>query len=131
MREINIIGATSPLGIDLTRYLIDKGERVRMSYRSEGRVPIYLRECPSVETALLDLNPSTDFAPFLSGTVIWLAHLDQGRFNEREVETNIAVFEQFLNQAKTCEQFRDGRRAERAIDCPDKINVRLVSANKP
>jgi len=99
MIEINIIGATSPLGIDLTGYLINKGGRVRMSYRSAGRVPLYLRECPSVETALLDLAPGTDFAPFLGGTVVWLAHLDQGRFNEREVETNIAVFERFLNQA--------------------------------
>lgn len=99
MREFNVIGGTSPLGIDLTRHLINEGGRVRMSCRSKGRVPLYLRECPSVEIGRLDLDPGTDFTPFLSGTVVWLAHLDQGRSNELEVETNIAVFERFLSQA--------------------------------
>src|SRR5205814_288267 len=48
----------------------------------------------------LDLSEEIDFTDAARETVIWLAHLEQGRFNERETEVNLKPFENFLEQAQ-------------------------------
>jgi UDP-glucose 4-epimerase len=100
MNEINVIGATSPLGIDLVRLLADDGYRVRASFRAPERVPELWRYHLSITYEHLDLNDSRELAVFCSKTIVWLAHLGQGRFNDHEVETNLLAFEAFLSEAE-------------------------------
>jgi UDP-glucose 4-epimerase len=98
MKEISVIGATSSLGINLVSLLAANGYKVYASYRSQSRLPEIWRENASIVPLKLDLNGQTDFADFCREQIIWLAHLDQGRFNERELEVNLAPFEKILAQ---------------------------------
>jgi UDP-glucose 4-epimerase len=98
MKEISVIGATSSIGINLVSLLVENGYKVFAAFRHEARVPDAWRENPSIVPQKLDLNEQTDFADFCRTTVVWLAHLEQGRFNERETEVNLAPFENFLAQ---------------------------------
>ena len=98
MNEISVIGATSPLGIDLVRLLADDGYRVQASFRSAERVPDLWREHSSITTQRLDLNDQGELAVFCTKTIVWLAHLEQGRFNDQEIETNLLAFDTFLSQ---------------------------------
>jgi UDP-glucose 4-epimerase len=99
MEQISIIGGTSPLGIDLAIHLAGLGRRVIASFRDPSRIPSQFDS--RIDTAQLDLTENADFAPFLSKgvSVVWLAHLNQGRFNAQEAGTNTAAFERFLNAA--------------------------------
>jgi UDP-glucose 4-epimerase len=96
MKEISVIGATSSLGINLVSLLVENGYKVFATYRDAARVPGAWRENPSIVPQKLDLTEQTDFTDFCRPTVVWLAHLEQGRFNEREREVNLAPFENFL-----------------------------------
>ncbi len=100
MKEICIIGATSSLGINLVSLLAERGYKVFAAFRTESRLPEAWRDNPSIIPQKLDLTAQTDFADFCRETVVWLAHLDQGRFNERETEVNLAPFENFLAQTQ-------------------------------
>ena len=100
MKEICIIGATSSLGINLVSLLVENGYQVFAAFRNEARVPDAWRENPSIVLQKLDLTVQNDFAAFCRATVVWLAHLEQGRFNERETEVNLAPFENFLDQTE-------------------------------
>ncbi|HVE55358.1 MAG TPA: NAD(P)-dependent oxidoreductase [Pyrinomonadaceae bacterium] len=99
MKEITVIGATSSLGINLVSLLAANGYKVYASYRTESRIPQEWREKASIIPQKLDLSGQPDFAEFCRPSVVWLAHLEQGRFNERELEVNLAPFEKFLAQA--------------------------------
>jgi UDP-glucose 4-epimerase len=107
MKEIGIIGATSSLGINLVSLLAANGYKVYASYRDETRVPGAWRENPSIILENVDLSGAADFSHLCRPRVVWLAHLEQGRFNEREPEVNLAPFENFLNQTvkSTTEKF--------------------------
>ncbi len=61
-------------------------------------MPEAWRENSSIIPQKLDLTAQTDFAEFCRETIVWLAHLEQGRFNERELEVNLAPFEKLLAQ---------------------------------
>lgn len=98
MKEISVIGATSPLGIDLVRLLADDGYRIQASFRLADRVPSFWHEHSTISGEHLDLNYQDELAVFYTKTVVWLAHIEQGRFNDREIETNLRVFDAFLNQ---------------------------------
>ena len=98
MNEISVIGATSPLGIDLVRLLADDGSRVQASFRSAKRVPELWREHSSITNQRLDLNNQGELAVFCTKTIVWLAHIEQGRFNDQEIETNLLAFDTFLSQ---------------------------------
>ena len=98
MKEISVIGATSPLGIDLVRLLTVNGYRVQASFRTAERVPELWREHSSITKQHLDLYNQNEAAAFCTQTILWLAHIEQGRFNDREIETNLRVFDAFLNQ---------------------------------
>lgn len=100
MKEISVIGATSSLGINLVSLLAERGYKVYAAYRTETRLPDAWRENPSIIPQNLDLSEQTDFTDFLHKNIVWLAHLDQGRFNERESEVNLAPFENFLAQTR-------------------------------
>jgi UDP-glucose 4-epimerase len=101
MKEISIIGATSALGLNLVALLAENDYRVYAGYRAEARVPPAWRGNPAIIPQRLDLSePAVDFSKFCRETVVWLAHLEQGRFNEREREVNLAPFEDFLAQTK-------------------------------
>ncbi|MEP6902856.1 MAG: NAD-dependent epimerase/dehydratase family protein [Actinomycetota bacterium] len=100
MKEISVIGATSLLGINLVSLLAENGYKIYASYRSESRVPNSWRKNPSIVLQKLDLSKQTDFARFCRETIVWLAHLEQGRFNERETEVNLKPFENFLHQTQ-------------------------------
>jgi UDP-glucose 4-epimerase len=100
MKEIGVIGATSSLGLNLVPLLAENGYRVFAGFRDAARVPAAWRENPSITLHRLDLSRETDFAVFCRRSVVWLAHLEQGRFNEREAEVNLAPFENFLATAK-------------------------------
>ena len=99
MKEISVIGATSSLGINLVPLLVEKGYQVFAAFRDARRVPAEWRENSAVALRELDLKSETDFRPFCRERVVWLAHLEQGRFNEREIEVNVAPFENFLARA--------------------------------
>jgi UDP-glucose 4-epimerase len=99
MKYISVIGATSPLGIDLVHQLAGLGYRVRATFRSAGRIPKSWQDDPLITSVPLDLGRPGNMAGFIQPVVIWLAHLDQGRFNENEVEKNLSAFEAFLAQA--------------------------------
>ncbi len=100
MKEISVIGATSSLGINLVALLAANGYKVFASYRAESRVPDAWRENPSIILQKLDLSTPTDFSDFCRNRVVWLAHLEQGRFNERESAVNLEPFENFLAQTR-------------------------------
>ncbi len=100
MKEISIIGATSSLGINLVSLLAERGFKVYASFRSESRVPDAWRRNSSIVLQKLDLSAPHDFTDFCCETVVWLAHLEQGRFNEKETEVNLAPFENFLAQTR-------------------------------
>ena len=100
MKEISIIGATSSLGINFVSLLAASGYTIYASYRDESRVPAAWRKNPSIILQKLDLSEQTDFKDFCRESVVWLAHLEQGRFNERELEVNLEPFENFLAQTK-------------------------------
>lgn len=98
MKEISVIGATSSLGINLVSLLAENGCKVFAAYRAESRIPKEWRENALIIPQKLDLTAQTDFSRFCRDSVVWLAHLEQGRFNERETEVNLAPFEDFLAQ---------------------------------
>jgi UDP-glucose 4-epimerase len=100
MKEISVIGATSSLGINLVSLLVENGYKVFAAFRHEARVPDAWRENPLIVLQKMDLTAQNDFTAFCRTTVVWLAHLEQGRFNERETEVNLAPFENFLNQTQ-------------------------------
>jgi len=100
MKEISVIGATSSLGINLVSLLAAKGYKVFAAFRTEERVPDEWHENSSIILQKLDLNKQGDFTNVARETVVWLAHLEQGRFNERETEVNLKPFENFLNQTQ-------------------------------
>jgi UDP-glucose 4-epimerase len=99
MKEIGIIGATSSLGLNLVSLLAEKGYKVFAAFRDEARVPAAWRENPSIVPQKLELGEKTEFAAFRRARVVWLAHLEQGRFNERESQVNLAPFKNFLAPA--------------------------------
>ena len=105
MKEISVIGATSSLGINLVSLFAAHDYQVFAAFRDESRVPAAWRENSSIILKNLDLSRETDFAGFCRQRVVWLAHLEQGRFNERETEVNLAPFENFLNQSAPTEKF--------------------------
>ena len=91
-----MIGGTSPLGIDLVRRLAGDGINIAASYRDHSRFANAFGEQDSVVGVSLDLTQ-----PFVSNklyceTVIWLAHVGQGRFNSEEVAANLAALDAFL-----------------------------------
>lgn len=101
MKEISVIGATSPLGINLVELLAEKGAQIYAGYRSEALVPQAWRDHPLITGRKLDLSEEQpDLTGFCARTVVWLAHLEQGRFNDHESAVNLAPFENFLAQAK-------------------------------
>ncbi len=100
MKEISVIGATSSLGINLVSLLAEGGYKVFAAFRDLKRVPDAWRENSSIILQNLDLSRTMDFTDFCRPRVVWLAHLEQGRFNERETEVNLAPFENFLAQAQ-------------------------------
>jgi UDP-glucose 4-epimerase len=99
MNDISIIGATSHVGVHLVSHLTKLGYRVRATYRSDARVPDSWYGNDSIDCIRLDLSETSDLKGLLAENVVWLAHLDQGRFNEQETETNLGPFERFLNAA--------------------------------
>lgn len=95
-QTISVIGGTSPLGIDLVRFLAGEGVKVAASYRDVGRVASDIVLHSNVVAVSLDLTQ-----PFVSDqlyckTVVWLAHVGQGRFNSEEVAANLAALDAFL-----------------------------------
>lgn len=96
--RISIVGATSPLGIDLMRVLADGGNEIVALHRDPARLPGLFRGRPNIELLRHDL--AHDVPAAVEGTVIWLAHLDQGRFNERETEVNLAAIERFFEHSR-------------------------------
>ena len=100
MKEISIIGVTSPLGTKLTDRLADLGFGVTATFRSEDRIPKEWYHNDSIDCFPLELSEGCDLTPLCSPQVVWLAHLDQGRFNDRETTINLEPFESFLARAE-------------------------------
>jgi UDP-glucose 4-epimerase len=100
MKDISIIGATSHLGVHLVGHLAALGCNVTASYRYADRIPETWGENAAIRPVQLDLNQQINFERICAERVIWLAHLDQGRFNEHETETNLRPFERFLHASR-------------------------------
>ncbi|MBS1795766.1 MAG: NAD-dependent epimerase/dehydratase family protein [Acidobacteria bacterium] len=99
MKEIGIIGATSALGLELVARLTAGGDRVFAGYRHEARIPEAWRDDSRIALRKIELaGEDVDFEALLKPSVVWLAHLDQGRFNARETEVNLKPFRRFLAQ---------------------------------
>ncbi|MGH9821087.1 MAG: NAD-dependent epimerase/dehydratase family protein [Pyrinomonadaceae bacterium] len=100
MKEISIIGATSHLGVKLIDHLADAGFGANAAFRSADRVPVTWLHNGSVNCVPLELSEPHDLGPLCVPHVVWLAHLGQGRFNERETAANLEPFERFLRCAE-------------------------------
>ncbi len=100
MKKITVIGATSSLGINLLTFLVERGYKVFATYRTRSGIPRRFLHHPGINWARIELTEANDFTNFPPGDVVWLAHLDQGRYNEREIETNLKPFETFLRQTE-------------------------------
>lgn len=105
MKEIGVIGATSSLGLHLVPLLAAKGYRVFASFRDVSRIPAAWFENDSIVPLQLELSGDSDFADFRRDAVVWLAHLNQGRFNEHEAEVNLAPFARFLEDCSKTRKF--------------------------
>ena len=97
MNNVSVIGATSPLGISLVDALKDAGCTVVASFRDMNLVPANWDDDPHILLHNLDLLYEPDAAAFGCETVVWLAHIDAGRNNEKEIEDNRRAFERFLS----------------------------------
>ena len=101
MKDISIIGATSHLGVHLVDHLVGLGCNINASYRVSDRIPTAWKTNDLINCVRVDLNEEKPAFDFLrTERVIWLAHLDQGRFNEREAEVNLRPFKCFLRIAQ-------------------------------
>jgi UDP-glucose 4-epimerase len=96
MKHVSVIGATSPLGVHLVPKLVSDGYPVAASFRSFDLLPTGWNDDPSIKPVKLDLREEGGSDVFSAEIVIWLAHLDAGRDNAREVEANLNAVENFL-----------------------------------
>lgn len=94
---ITLVGSTSPLGVSLVPFLTAAGYKVNAVYRNAALLPADWWENKAIEPVEYDLSSPGATLP-AADAVIWLAHLDAGRYNEREVDMNLAAFEHFLSQ---------------------------------
>jgi len=96
MKTVTVVGATSPLGLSLTPALALDGWSVIATYRDRSTVPDEWRADGNIELRELDLSSSAHPVEH-TDTIVWLAHLDAGRFNNPEIELNRAAVERYLN----------------------------------
>jgi UDP-glucose 4-epimerase len=97
MTEISVIGATSPLGTHAVRDLVFAGHSVAATFRQPDLVPEAWRADPAITCFELDLMGDLPSDVFSSESIVWLAHIDAGRFNEKEIEINLSAFNRFLS----------------------------------
>ena len=100
MKQISVIGATSPLGVHLVSRLVGEGYAVTASFRSPDRLPKEWLQTSFITPAALDLREDKDSAAFKNDLIVWLAHLDAGRDNALEVEANLDALENFLKKVE-------------------------------
>jgi len=96
MKQISVIGATSPLGVHLVSKLVNEGLSVMASFRSLDRVPDKWTDIHLITPINLDLKEPHDSVAFKSDVIVWLAHLDAGRDNAFEIDTNLRAFDNCL-----------------------------------
>jgi UDP-glucose 4-epimerase len=97
MQGIEVIGATSPLGVGLVERLSVAGNPIDCIYRDPKRLPTSWCSDPRITLTKLDLDRPFERSSERKGTIIWLAHLDAGRSNANETASNLEAFEQFLS----------------------------------
>ena len=96
MKQVSVIGATSPLGVHLVSKLVGEGFDVTASFRLPDRIPDGWQQVSAITPVRLDLTEESDSEAFKNKVIVWLAHLDAGRDNAFEVEANLNAFENFL-----------------------------------
>jgi UDP-glucose 4-epimerase len=96
MKQVSVIGATSPLGVHLVSKLVGEGFDVTAGFRLPERTPDGWQQVSSITPVILDLTNERDSEAFKNTVIVWLAHLDAGRNNAFEVEANLDAFENFL-----------------------------------
>ncbi|HLA94282.1 MAG TPA: NAD-dependent epimerase/dehydratase family protein [Pyrinomonadaceae bacterium] len=101
MTKISVIGATSPLGVSLIPALVSAGYDVNASFRERSRIPDDWNAEPAISYHEIDLTSDFEVTEFATETVVWLAHIDAGRYNERETEVNVNAFDRFLSLIDT------------------------------
>ncbi len=104
MKEISVIGATSPLGVSLVSKLSESGHSLTISHRNRKNIPGEWIENSLMHFEELDLTTEFGSTAFESEIIVWLAHIDAGRYNEQETEINLRAFDRFLrhiDQEKT------------------------------
>ena len=96
-QSVELIGATSPLGLALLERLKLANHSVTACYRSADLIDASWLQGRSTSIRRLDLEE-----PFVlsnsPNTVIWLAHLDTGRRDGTEIAGNIAALDRYLTQ---------------------------------
>lgn len=99
MSRICILGATSPIGIDLTDALCDKGYSLNVSYQSPGLTPSTWAEKSRLHPCWADLRDRESLLQACQGcnTVVWLIHAWQNRPGHCEDEFNAASLEWFCS----------------------------------
>lgn len=98
--SVGIIGATSPLGICLVDLLSKQRYNVRAGYRLHQHVPASWCERQSIVCVRADLEEPESLKAAFHGceVIIWLAHLQQNRLDEKEIERNVRPFEWFCGR---------------------------------
>jgi len=100
MKTVGIVGATSPLGIYLVDLMSRWNCKVYAGYRRYELVPLFWWKNKSIVCVKADIEERKSLISAFRGceTVVWLAHREQGRLNEREVELNVRPFKWFCDQ---------------------------------
>lgn len=99
VNSIGIVGATSGLGVSLVRLLSQFGNNIHVGYRHRDRILEAWRADKSITCHQIDMDAPESLQAVCKETLVWLAHREQGRFNENEVELNLRPFEAALKSA--------------------------------
>lgn len=77
--------------------LLHQGFAVTATYRDEPLLADEWRGDSAVNCVECDLTAERFDERLISPVMIWLAHLDQSRYNDREAEVNVAAFERMID----------------------------------
>lgn len=99
MTKVTVIGANSPFGLHLVPALAASGLDVTAAVREMSRAAPEWSENSSITAIELDITAKV-LPQINSEVVVWLAHIDAGRFNEFEVEQNLAAFSGVLERLR-------------------------------
>ena len=104
MKNVGIIGATSPLGIRVTNVLVKAGYFVTAGYRRSELIPQAWLNNDYISCVVADVSDEQNITSVFKGSnvVIWIAHCSSNS-SEEDVKSNVIPFEWFCSQSHLIE----------------------------